>query len=97
MEELLIKFCNLENQCKVGLQSQGHKGNNFLALPLFSSQIASGWVRHNEQELGGTFPPSFGASGKRGVTQHKQGNTKKAKMQKYNNELEATIPLSFGA
>ena len=56
-------------------------------------------MRHNEQELGGTFPPSFGASGTRGVT-HKQENTiKNTKMQKYNNELEleATFPLSFGA
>ena len=74
------------------------EGNNFLVLPLFSSQIASGWRRHNEQELGGTFPPSFGASGSRGVT-HKQGNTKKTKMQKCKNEpeLKATFPLSFGA
>ena len=72
-----------------------------MALPLFSSQIASGWRRqlgHNEQELGGTFPPSFGASGNRGVT-HKRENTKIRKMQKSNNglEREATFPLSFGA
>ena len=72
-----------------------------MALPLFLSQIASGWRRqlgHNEQELGGTFPPSFGASGNCGVT-HKRENTKSRKRQKSNNglQLEVAFPLSFGA
>ena len=96
MEELLIKFCNFENQCKIGGRAVP---TIFWRCRCFRPRLPlhCGW-RHNEQELGGTFPPSFGASGSRGVT-HKQGNTKKTKMQKCKNEpeLKATFPLSFGA